>query len=118
MKKLLIIDDELGARESLREIFYNICEVTTAENALEGLSFLSRERVDLIILDLVMARMDGVCFLKEVRQIYPDLPVVVITASAGESLIQEVMGLGAVGFVRKPFDVLELRNLVEQSLSA
>src|SRR6266853_290936 len=118
MKRLLIIDDEVGARESLREVFYNLYEVTTAENAMEGLSFLARERADLIILDMVMPRMGGVSFLREARQIHPDLPVLVLTASTEEGLTREVLSLGAVGFVRKPFDVQELRHLVAQSLTA
>jgi len=118
MKKLLIVEDEFGAREALRETFYNLYEITAATNALEGLSYLSRERADLIILDLVMPRMGGMAFLKEVRQLYADLPVLVVTASSNDDLTREALTLGAVGLVRKPWDVPELRNLVSQSIAA
>jgi DNA-binding NtrC family response regulator len=118
MKKLLIVEDEFGAREALRETFHNLYEIAAAANALEGLSYLSRERADLIILDLVMPRMGGMAFLKEVRQMYPDLPVLVVTASSNDDLTREALALGAVGLVRKPWDVPELRNLVNQSITA
>jgi DNA-binding NtrC family response regulator len=118
MKKLLIVEDEFGAREALRETFHNLYEVFAAENAMEGLSYLSRGRADLILLDLVMPRMGGMAFLKEVRQLYPDLPVLVVTASSSDDLTREALTLGAVGLVRKPWDVQELRNLVNQSITA
>jgi DNA-binding NtrC family response regulator len=118
MKKLLIVEDEFGAREALRETFCKLYEVFAAENAMEGLSYLSRERADLIILDLVMPRMGGMAFLKEVRQLYSDLPVLVVTASSSDDLTRKALALGAVGLVRKPWDVQELRNLVSQSITA
>jgi DNA-binding NtrC family response regulator len=118
MNRLLIIDDELATREALREVFRGLCEVVTAGNAIEGLACLGRERSDLVILDLVMSRMSGLAFLREVREIHPDLPVIVITASSSDTLAKEVLALGAVGFVRKPWDVQELRNLVQQSITA
>lgn len=118
MKKLLIVEDEFGAREALRETFHNLYEIIAAENAIEGLSYLSKERADLIILDLVMPRMDGLAFLTEVRQLFPDLPVLVVTASSSDDLTGKALSLGAVGLVRKPWDVQELRNLVNQSIAA
>jgi len=118
MKKLLIVEDEFGAREALKETFYGLYDVFAAVNAMEGLSYLSRERADLVILDLVMPRMGGMVFLKEVRQLYPDLPVLVVTASSSDDLTLEALAIGAVGLVRKPWDVHELRNLVSQSITA
>jgi two-component system, NtrC family, response regulator len=118
MKKLLVIDDELGARESLKEIFHGFCDVLTAENAIEGLGILSKQPVDLIMLDVVMVGMDGMSFLKEVREIYPDTPVLMVSASAAEKHSGQALGLGAIGFVKKPFDVYELRHLVAQTLAA
>jgi len=118
MKKLLIVEDEFGAREALRETFHNLYEIHAAENAMEGLSYLSKERADLVVLDLVMPRMDGMAFLTEIRQLYPDLPVLVVTASSSDDLTRKALALGAVGLVRKPWDVHELRNLVNQSIAA
>jgi two-component system response regulator AtoC len=118
MDKILIVEDELGAREALKETFYGLYEVIAVENALEGLSHLSRQRADIILMDLVMPRVSGISFLKEVRQLYPDLPVLVVTASSSDELTKEALSLGAVGLVRKPWDVHELRNLVRQSIAA
>ena len=118
MKKLLVIDDEFGTRESLKEVFCENCDVLTAENGMEGLRLLSKHRADLIILDLVMPGLNGVSFLKEVREIYPDVPVIMISASSADGSIKDALRAGAIGFVRKPFDVEELRHLVQQSLTA
>ena len=118
MKKLLVIDDELGSRESLREIFHKRCEVHLAESARVGLKLLSEQSFDLIILDVAMAEMDGITFLKRVREIYPEIPVIMISGVFPESSMGEALHLGAVGFLRKPFNVHELRSLVDQSIAA
>jgi DNA-binding NtrC family response regulator len=118
MKKILIIDDQEGGREALKETFHGLYDVTAVENAVEGLSHLSREAADLVLLDLIMPRVNGIEFLKAVREIYPDLPVLVVTASSSDTLIKEALSLGATGIIRRPWDVHELRNLVRQSVAA
>jgi DNA-binding NtrC family response regulator len=118
MKHLLIIDDERGSRESMRLVFLKTHQVTTAENSIEALDLISKKHFDLIILDVVMPGMTGMEFLHEVREIFPEIPVIMVSASYNDDIIQEAKHLKAVGFICKPFDVHELRNLVNQTLEA
>ena len=67
MKHLLIVDNDIGSRESLRAIFKGIYRVTTVESADKASSVLNAERVDLLLLDVVMPVKDGIEFLLEAR---------------------------------------------------
>lgn len=116
MKRLLVVDDDLGARESLRAIFEPDYAVTLTESAAEALRKLSSQPVDLILLDVIMPQKDGVTLLKELGELHPDIPVVMISASTNARPIVEAMKSGAVDFVTKPFDVKELQRLVDRAI--
>lgn len=110
MAKLLIVDDDLHIRELIHVILskegFEIIESTDGEAAL---SILEKEKVDLIILDIMMPKMDGWTFCQEVRSYYSDtLPILMLTAK-GETA-QKVRGfdIGADDYLVKPFEVAEL----------
>lgn len=110
MAKILIVDDDPHIRELIRVILskegLSIIEASDGEAAL---SLLESEKVDLIILDIMMPNMDGWTFCQEVRAYYSDtLPILMLTAK-GETA-QKVKGfdLGADDYLVKPFDVAEL----------
>jgi DNA-binding NtrC family response regulator len=116
MKHVLVIDDERGARESVKAVFSGKHEVSTAPSAAEGLDVLGKKKVDLIFLDVMMPQQDGLSFLKEVHGIYPDLPVIMISACTSLRPVVEAMRVGAYDYIQKPFDVEELRNLASRAL--
>ncbi len=118
MKHLLIVDDEKGARESLRAIFEREYRVSAAADAAQAINALSREPVDLLLLDIIMPDKDGITFLREAREMYPGLPVIMVSASTSVRSVVESMRIGACDFVAKPFDVEELRRLVRRSLQS
>ncbi len=110
MAKILVVDDDSHIRELICVILskegFSIEEATDGEDAL---SLLEAERIDLIILDIMMPNMDGWSFCKEIRRYYSDtLPILMLTAK-GETA-QKVKGfnLGADDYLVKPFDVAEL----------
>ncbi|WP_449620942.1 response regulator transcription factor [Robertmurraya sp. Marseille-Q9965] len=110
MAKILIVDDDLHIRELIHVILskegFEIIESTDGEAAL---SILEKEKVDLIILDIMMPKMDGWTFCQEVRSYYSDtLPILMLTAK-GETA-QKVRGfdIGADDYLVKPFEVAEL----------
>ncbi len=116
MKRLLIVDDDVGTRESLRMIFSHEYSITLTASAKEALGVLSAQSVDLILLDVLMPEKDGVTLLKELTALYPETPVIMISASTSARPIVESMKSGAVDFVTKPFDIKELRHLVRRAL--
>ncbi len=113
---ILIVDDELGPRESLRAVFKGTYRVTTAASAAEGLEVLAREPVELVLTDVIMPDMDGLTFLRHVRERHPGLPVVMISASSSVRPVVEAMRQGAQDYVAKPFDVEEVQHIVRRAM--
>jgi DNA-binding NtrC family response regulator len=116
MKHLLVIDDDAGARASLRTLFETDYRITLAASADEGMDVLQREAIDLVFLDVIMPQKDGLTLLQEICSLFPDLPVIMVSATDRARPIVESMQRGAVDFVTKPFDVRELRALVIRTL--
>lgn len=118
MKHLLIVDDERGSRESLRAIFGRDYQISLAENANEATRLLSKERVDLVLLDVMMPDRDGLSLLKDIQSMYPDVPVVMVSASTSVQPVVEAIRFGAHDFVTKPFDVPTIRHTVIRALES
>jgi two-component system response regulator AtoC len=118
MHKILIIDDELSVRDSLRMIFKKNYQVILAGSSAEGWEKIQREDPDLIFLDIIMPEKDGMEMLKEIRKIQPLTPVVMLTATKTVKTAVEAMKLGAHDYINKPFDVEELILVAEKALES
>ena len=116
MPKLLIVDDELGSREALRVIFSREYTVFSASTGEEAGAVLSREQVDLVLLDVVMPGRSGLDLLRQTHADYPDLPVIMVSASTAIPPVVEAIRQGAVDFIGKPFDVENIRHVVRRAL--
>ncbi|HNX33886.1 MAG TPA: sigma-54 dependent transcriptional regulator [Kiritimatiellia bacterium] len=116
MPRLLIVDDELGSRESLRLIFSRDHAVLCASTAEEALAVLGLQQVDLVLLDVVMPGRSGLDLLRQIHAEHVDLPVIMISASTAISPVVESIQQGAVDFVGKPFDADNIRHLVRRAL--
>ena len=116
MKRILIVDDDIGSRESLRLTFSRHYQTLLAENAAAANRLLAQQRVDIVLLDVLMPEKDGVTLLKEIHEHYPDMPCVMVSASANVRPVVEAMKAGAHDFVIKPFDVEEIRRIVARAL--
>jgi putative nucleotidyltransferase with HDIG domain len=114
--KILIIDDELAPRESLRMVLKDKYVVSTASGAQEGLDILAHDPVDLVVLDIRMPEMDGITALKEIKKRHPDIEVILLTAYASLETAQSALRLGAFDYLMKPFDKDDLINVVERGL--
>jgi DNA-binding NtrC family response regulator len=113
---MLIVDDDRGSRESLRQVFGRLYHAFLAENAAQALQHLDRHPVDILLLDVMMPEKDGVTLLKEVNDLHPGLPCVMVSASPGVRPVVESMKAGACDFVTKPFDVDDIRRVVARAL--
>lgn len=103
---ILIVDDDDLLSEMLKmTLELEGYAVATVPNGAEGLELVKAHRFDLIILDLVMPKMDGIKFLRVMNDSMADRPpVLVISASAGNQLGDQHRALGVVGVARKPLD--------------
>jgi len=118
MKHVLIVDDELGSRQSLRTIFDKQYRLSLAASAEEGTRKLNEESVDLVLLDVVMPHKDGLTLLKEIQDRYPEVPVIMVSASTSVQPVVKAIREGAYDYVTKPFDVEAIRNTVARALQS
>ena len=111
------MDDEVGARESLRMVFRDDFEVLLARNAEEAFRQIKEHAPDIILLDILLPDLDGLKALDRMKQEDPDAIVIMITATRTVRTAVEAMKLGAYDYVTKPFDIDELRLIVSRALS-
>jgi two-component system, NtrC family, response regulator PilR len=117
MSNLLIVDDEQSYRQLLSLVFETEGHaVRTAMNGREALELLQAQAAELIISDVRMPDMDGIALLREARELYPDIGIVLMTAFATVDTAREAFKLGADDFIQKPFDVEELKLIVKKTL--
>jgi len=116
-KKLLVIDDEPVIREGVRRILESASfQVETFASGHAALERIKQEAFDLVITDLKMPGMSGMEVLKAIKEIQPDLPVIFITGYSSVDSAVEVMKLGAVDYIAKPFTPEEMLNTVKLAL--
>jgi len=114
---ILIVDDELGIREVIKEYClnenYNVFE---AENGIIALELIERNKIDIIILDIMMPKMDGYTTLTKIRKKY-DIPVIMLSARSEEYDKLQGFDLGVDDYVTKPFSPKELIARIKAVLS-
>ncbi len=103
MSKLLLIDDEKGIRKVLSiSLTSDGYDVVTAENGQEGLSLFQKESVSIVMTDMKMPGLDGLEVLKRMKQINPDIEVIVFTGHGDMKSAVRALQLGASDFITKP----------------
>jgi CheY-like chemotaxis protein len=114
---VLVVDDELGMRETLAEILvqsgYSVREAADGEAALAA---LRGERFDAVLMDIRMPGRDGIAVLREVGP--PPPPVILMTAYAHAEQVQQARDAKAFAVVGKPFQVRALLGLVASAAGA
>ena len=106
---VLIVDDELGPRESIRLVLESRFQVTTAESGEQALDMLRRQRADVVTLDLMMPGMGGIATFQKIREMYADVEIIVISAE-GTSFdnVAQILPQRAFGWIAKPFEAAQL----------
>lgn len=104
-KVLIVEDDPMVAMINSQYISKNpkFCVVKDVRNGQEAISFLEKNDVDLIILDVFMPYMDGIETLKEIRKLKIKAEVIMVTAANDSSTLEETMHLGVIDYLIKPF---------------
>jgi len=115
-RHLLVVDDEPNMAWLFEQSFGRDFVVVKAHSGMEALEKLAAKPVDLVMLDLMMPGMDGLATLREIKRRYPSLPVVMMTAYATVKTAVEAIKAGAADYVMKPFDLDEIRRVMEAAL--
>ena len=122
--RALIVDDSSVMRKiverSLRQAGLDTLVVFEAGSGVEGLEQLKIQKVDLILTDINMPSMDGLEFLRQVREqnLAPGIPVVMITTESSEQSVKKAIQSGAQGYIRKPFTAEQVKERVSPLLNA
>ncbi len=115
LRKVLLVDDDpilLTALEAGLSSFHHSFEVITANDGFEAVKILEEIAVSLIVIDLVMVRMDGISLLQHVREHYPDISVIIISAMETKKMQELVSGDDIAGYLSKPFDINSLGKMI------
>jgi two-component system cell cycle sensor histidine kinase/response regulator CckA len=121
-KRVLIVDDEDMLREllteQLTEAGYAVCEACNGAEAIEVLKRLQAEqvRVDAVVLDMNMPKMDGARAFAEIRALFPRMPILIATGYAQDEMVQKVVESGANGVLVKPYDAEALFEKLSEIL--
>ncbi len=112
-KSILLVDDEPIIRKSIgREFAVKKYFVSEAVNGQEALSKLNKFQYDIVITDLLMEDMSGIDILREAKEMYPEIGVIVLTGYGELSSAMEAVRLGANDYLLKPFDTDEMMSRV------
>ncbi len=116
-KRVLFVDDDHEMRSLVQEYFQQEGYLLSiAENGKAGLSLLDELQFDAVVTDLRMKEMDGLSFLKQIRQQDPTIPVVLITAFGTIETAVEAIKEGATNFIPKPFKMASLKAILDKSI--
>lgn len=116
LPQILVIDDEMGPRESLRMLLKPNYQVHTADSVEAGIRLLREKRPDAIISDIRMPGTSGIEGLRRIREIDPHVAVIMLTGFGALETAQEALRLGANDYISKPFDAREMRDVISRNI--
>jgi DNA-binding NtrC family response regulator len=116
-KKILIVDDELGIRNLLNRVLKSEgFDVRMAEDGESAIRQAKEDQPDLVLCDIKMPNKDGIQTLKELKETAEDIEVIMLTAHSTVESAVAAMKLGAADYLKKPFDIEELKIVIEKTL--
>ncbi|MFC1552574.1 response regulator [Candidatus Latescibacterota bacterium] len=119
---ILIVDDSEVMRKVIRRIMslsgFELGVVMEAEHGEEALSVLNDNWIDVVISDINMPVMNGIELLKKMKETesMASTPVIVVSTEGRSERIEEIMNLGAAGFITKPFNPEDIRGVISEAL--
>lgn len=115
-RALLVVDDELGPRQSLHMVFKDEYQVFLADGGEKALDLLQQQPVDAAILDIRMSGMSGVELLERMKRIDPSIEVIMLTAYETIETARQALRQGACDYLTKPFDLETMRGAVANAM--
>ena len=115
MKKILIVDDESVSRIILTKLFKALhSEITSVETGTEAIKLLKiNKSFDIITIDMMLPDMNGAELAHKIREISPEIGIVVISGLSYNKNIQEILDLGNAQFIKKPYHASDLKKILD-----
>lgn len=114
--KVLVIDDELGPRESLRILLKNEFQVICTDAVDKGIEALREKKPDVVVMDIRMPGKSGIEGLRDIRALDADIAVIMLTGFGALETAQEALRLGASDYLKKPFDTREMMEVIRANV--
>ncbi len=121
MIKVVSIDDNQDIRESFVEFFKGNSNITltgTAENGMDGYELIKNENPDVVILDIVMPKLDGLGLLEKLAEENIDTKIIMYSAIGNDKVVQKTFSLGAQYYVMKPSDMRDIEARIIECCAA
>ena len=113
--RIMITDDSRLLRKKLREELERLnCEVIETVNGKEAITFVLEHELDGIILDIVMPVVGGIAALQVIREVAPDVPVVMLSSMGTPQKLMQCLKMGAIDFINKPYTREQIIHTVER----
>jgi len=118
-KRILVIDDEESIRFTFQYLLADLgYEVEVAGTPDEGLSLFTQSAFDLVFLDLLLGTMSGINTLRDLKEVNPQIPVVMVTGAPDEQSVCEAIKLGAFAYIPKPVRQDKLLEMTERAITS
>ena len=112
--RILVTDDSKLLRKKLRvELEKCGCEVLEAEDGKEAVMKTLQDRPDGVFLDIVMPEVGGIEALRVLKEVSPDLPVIMLSSAGTPQKLMETLKLGALDFIQKPYTPVQIKKALE-----
>ena len=112
--RILVTDDSKLLRKKLRvELEKYGCEVLEAENGKEAVMKTLQDKPDGVFLDIVMPEVGGIEALRVIKEVSPDLPVIMLSSAGTPQKLMETLKLGALDFIQKPYTSVQIKKALD-----
>lgn len=114
MVAVLVVDDSIFIRNILKDMLgrLGIPSIDEASDGLEAVEKVRTHNYDLIFMDIMMPKMDGLQAIKEIRAVNPDQNIVICTSAGQDKVVNEAVSNGAKELILKPFDMVEVKEIL------
>jgi len=116
-RSILVVDDDQGILDSFEVLLGDRFDLIIADNGYDALRIIETTPPGLVFLDIKMPGLDGIDVLKRLRKDQKKVEVVIITATHREETEKEAKSLGAIDFLMKPLNIIEVERIASQVLS-
>lgn len=116
-KRILVVDDDRGILDSFEVLLGDRYDLVMTNNGYEALRMIEDNPPRLMFLDIKMPGLDGMKVLERLREGRKNVEVVIITATQQEETEKEAKSLGAIDFLMKPLNIIDVERIASQVLS-
>jgi DNA-binding NtrC family response regulator len=113
---ILVVDDEYGVRQSFEMVLSDEYEVFLAESGKEAIDIFTRNSIDLILLDIILPKTNGLELLREFKKMDPNTEIIMVSAVKEIETAVKAMKYGAYDYIVKPFIVEDLKNIIRRAI--